>query len=399
MNHYSNLIERLFSDPPASTLQTHDQKPMIIDSFAGGGGASTGIERAQHIVNLSGGKDSQACALLAAQRGRPFRLVMADTGHEHPATIDHAHYVAEFVGAPLEIVRMDFTDRIAAKREFVALEWPKAGVPAERVERALEVLRPTGIPFLDLCIWKGRFPSRLAQFCTEFLKARAVEEQVIAPSLQCGHVVQWLGVRRDESQNRRHAQMFQRVRRAEPHGMLFFRPLIHWTAANVFRFSEAMGAKHNPLYMQGMGRVGCFPCINENKEGLRQIDRRFPEVKEALCEWEVLVADASKRGAATFFAADVTPEGAALAREVKRLADWRLRTDHRELLETGMEKERDRLLQKLRADLSAAAPWPTVDDVFAWSRTDRGGRQFNMLKRAFEADEGLSCSSQYGLCE
>ena len=28
-----------------------------------------------------------------------------------------------------------------------------------------------------------------------------------------------------------------------------------------------------------------------------------------------------------------------------------------------------------------------------------GGRQFNLLDTAFGADEALSCSSQYGLCE
>lgn len=27
----------------------------------------------------------------------------------------------------------------------------------ERIYRALEILKPTGVPFLDLCMWKGRF--------------------------------------------------------------------------------------------------------------------------------------------------------------------------------------------------------------------------------------------------
>lgn len=352
----------------------------------------------QHIVNLSGGKDSQACALLAAECGRPFRLIMADTGHEHQITLDHAAYVADFVGAELEIVRYDFTEKMARKRAFIAANWPKHGVPADRVERALDVLHPTGIPFLDLRLWKGRFPSRMAQFCTEFLKARAVEEAVIEPALARGPVVQWLGVRRDESPNRRDAQMFQRVRR-QPHDMLLFRPLIHWTAQNVLSFSEAMGARHNPLYMHGMGRVGCFPCINESKAGLRQIGTRFPEAIEKLMEWEALAADASKRGAGTFFASDVTPEGAALARTLKAEAERAIRLDHPDLLLPGREKERERQQREIINDLSAKAPWPRADQVFAWAATDRGGRQWNLLDHAFSGDEGLSCSSQYGLCE
>ena len=40
-----------------------------------------------------------------------------------------------------------------------------------------------------------------------------------------------------------------------------------------------------------------------------------------------------------------------------------------------------------------------LSQVAEWSRTDRGGRQFNLLDTAFGADEALSCSSQYGLCE
>lgn len=355
--------------------------------------------RLQHIVNISGGKDSQACALLAAERGRPFRLVMADTGNENQVTLDHAHYVAEFVGQPLEIVRADFSREIESKRRFVAEEWPKKGVSVERVERALSALVPTGNPFLDLCIWKGRFPSRKAQFCTEFLKSRAIEGAVIASALAQGPVVQWLGVRRDESLNRRHAPMFQRVRRSDAaHDMLLYRPLIHWTAENVFGYCAARGAAPNPLYLMGMARVGCFPCIHSNKAELRQIAIRFPEAVARIMEWEAHAAEASKRGAGTFFAADSTPEGAALARSIRARAAAQVDRVRPDLSTPGREKERARAITAIANDLSASAPWPNAGQVFEWARTSRGGRQFDMfLSPAF--DEGLSCSSQYGLCE
>lgn len=325
-----------------------------------------------HVVNLSGGKDSQVCAIIAAERGLPFRLVMADTGNESTITTDHAAYVAEFVGVPLEVVRADFTQRLAGKRAFIRRKWANAGVPQARIDRALEILQPTGNPFLDLCLWKGRFPSRMAQFCTEELKANAVEKHVVGPALEKGLVAQWLGVRRDESLNRRHAPMFQRVRR-KPRSMLFFRPIIHWTAENVFSFTNAMGARHNPLYREGMSRVGCFPCINANKGELRQIGLRFPEAVEKIMEWEFLVADASKCGAATFFAFDVTPEGAAMSKRLRAIKD-----------------------PEARKAASDAAPWPKADEVFDWAKTGRGGRQFDLLTHA---DDGVACSSMYGLCE
>lgn len=333
--------------------------------------------KAQHIVNISGGKDSAACALLAADRGKEFRLVMADTGNESPITVEYAHKVADFVGKPLEIARADFTDRLAGKRDFVARVWPTHGVPQDRVDRALAILVPTGNPFVDLCLWKGRFPSRKAQFCTEFLKSEAVWNSIVEPALEVSQVIQWLGVRRDESLNRRNAPMFQRVRQPKSsHDMMLYRPIIHWTAQNVFSFAASRGLPPNPLYLQGMGRVGCFPCINASKDELRAIGRRFPEAFDKIAEWECLVAEASKRGNATFFSPDVTPEGAALGKMIKAIPD-----------------PEDRRLA------SAAAPWPNARTVAEWARTDRGGKQFNLLEYTFAADEGLSCSSQYGLCE
>lgn len=329
----------------------------------------------QHIVNVSGGKDSTACYLLALQRGVPFRAVMADTGNEHPITIEYAERLAERTGGPqVEIYRADFTGRLARKRKYIAKHWPEEGIPQELVDRAIAALQPTGIPFLDLCLWKGRFPSRKAQFCTEFLKSDVIGSQVIEPARRAGPVVQWLGVRRAESIARRNSPMWQVIRTPGLHAMRLYRPLIHWTAENVFSFAAAHGLDPNPLYLQGMGRVGCFPCINANKAEIRAITTRFHEAIERIAEWEEIAAAASKRSKAPFFAADVTPEGARVAKRVSRIED-----------------------REARAAASAAAHWPNARQVAEWARTDRGGKQFNWI--IDQEDDGLSCSSQYGLCE
>lgn len=320
----------------------------------------------QHIVNISGGKDSTACYLLALERGRPFRAVMADTGNEHPVTIDYAMSLGDRTGGPrVEIFRADFADKIAKKRDFVSRKWADDGVPAEWIERALAALQPTGNPFLDLCIWKGRFPSRRAQFCTEFLKSDVIDRQVIRPAREAAPVVQWLGVRRDESQNRRNAPLWQTVRTPGLRQMRYYRPLIHWTAKDVFGFARRHGVDPNPLYLQGMGRVGCFPCINASKAELAMIATRFPEAFDRIAEWEAVVAEASKNGAATFFAPDTTPEGRAMAA-------------------SGVTGRRD------------GPQYPSARIVAEWALTDRGGRQ---MPFDFHPDDGLSCSSQYGLCE
>jgi hypothetical protein len=105
---------------------------------------------------------------------------------------------------------------------------------------------------------------------------------------------------------------------------------------------------------------------------------------------------ASKRGIATFFAADKTPEGAALAKRLKRRAIADTRRAHPDLDPDAKPFERAR--QQRLGELCADADWPRADAVFRWATTGRGGRQFDLLNWA-EADEGLSCSSQYGLCE
>lgn len=327
---------------------------------------------AEHIINVSGGKDSAACYLLAIERGRPFRAVMADTGHESPVTLEWVASLHERTGGPkVEVFRADFSPQLARRRQIVETKWREEGVPEWVIERALAVLQPTGNPFLDLCLWKGRFPSRRAQFCTEFLKRDVMDRQVVEPALAAyGRVVQWIGVRRDESLNRAKTPMFRRYQ-APAGRVLMFCPIIHWTAQDCFVLAQRHGLPPNPLYLQGMGRVGCFPCINAGKGELRQIGLRHPEAVERIAEWENLVAQASKRGAATFFASDVTPEGAALGRSLRAVG--------------GATSEE-----------SAALPWPRAHEVFEWAKTTRGGKQLDLLGYA---DDGLSCSSQYGLCE
>lgn len=327
---------------------------------------------AEHIINVSGGKDSAACYLLALERGRPFRAVMADTGHENRVTLEWVEQLHALTGGPkVEVYRADFTARLARRRGIVETKWREEGVPEWVIERALAALQPSGIPFLDLCLWKGRFPSRRAQFCTEFLKRDVMDDQVIRPALAAhGRVVQWIGVRRDESLNRAKTPMYRRY--TAPGGrVLMYCPIILWTAEDCFAIAQRHGLPPNPLYLQGMGRVGCFPCINAGKTELRQIAARYPEAVERLMEWEAAVADASKRGAATFFASDVTPQGAAIGRSLKAKG--------------GATPEE-----------SAALPWPRADEVFEWAKTTRGGQQYDLLGYA---DDGLSCSSQYGLCE
>lgn len=166
-----------------------------------------------HVVSVSGGKDSAATYCKAIERGLQFRAVAADTGNEHPAVYEFVNTLHLKTGGPqVEWVKADFSRQIAGKRAFIEKHWGAYGVPADFVARALAVLHPTGNPFLDLCLWKSRFPSRKAQFCTQELKVTPIDQNVTRPLLVTGTtVISWQGVCATESEVRKHLPPFQRL--------------------------------------------------------------------------------------------------------------------------------------------------------------------------------------------
>jgi 3'-phosphoadenosine 5'-phosphosulfate sulfotransferase (PAPS reductase)/FAD synthetase len=313
-----------------------------------------------NIISVSGGKDSTALLLLAIERQPDnMQAVFADTGHEHPHTYEYVQYLNDKV-FPIRTVKADFAKDIERKRGFVATKWREQGVAEDVVLRAIATLQPTGNPFLDLCIWKGRFPSTKARFCSEELKRNPIIEQVQAPLIDAGDdVISWQGVRADESLARRNLVEME-SKATWPNGATLwnYRPILKWTAEECFAMHKKHGIKHNPLYEQGMGRVGCMPCIHARKDELLAISQRFPEEIERVAEWERIVAQASKRQAATFFSGDLghkpTPEEAVAAFNIHSMINW--------------------------------------------SKTSRGKNNFDLF-RTDSIEPGQLCSSIYGLCE
>jgi len=320
---------------------------------------------AEHnVISVSGGKDSTALLLLAQALEVPnMQAVFADTGHEHPQTYEYLHYLAEATGVPIRWIRADFTADIERKRRYVETKWREKGVPEATVQAALEVLHPTGVPLLDLCLMKGRFPSTRAAFCTEELKRNPIIEQVMIPLMSPENMVlSWQGVRLDESYSRRirlqGTGACVKAVDAVGGGLFNYRPILRWTVESVFEAHRVAGVKPNPLYSQGCTRVGCMPCINSGKDELREIALRWPAEVDKVRRWEQLVSQASKRGAATFFCAATDPTVIAT----------------------------DRITHETHG----------IDRIVEWAQTARGGRQFDMFT---ELLDGTACSSAYGLCE
>lgn len=207
-----------------------------------------------HVVSLSGGKDSTATLLVALElHGREnVRAVFADTGNEHEVTYEYAlDYLPGALGITVDVVRADFADEFATKRANlarIAAGEPESAVYGSRefmyawtpeaAARALELLRPTGVPFLDLCLVRGGFPSRKRQYCTEYLKTRPLTEYALA-RLEEGHSAawSWQGVRIDESDSRRDRLQGTgacvRSFEVAGGGLFIYRPILRWRVEDV----------------------------------------------------------------------------------------------------------------------------------------------------------------------
>jgi len=309
-----------------------------------------------HVISMSGGKDSTATALRARETvpHDAIRYVFADTGNEHSLVYEYLTYLEGALGITITRLKRDLSPEINRLRgilqtiadggEVARFKWTP-----EQARHALPVIKPTGNPFLDLCILKARFPSRRAQFCTQFLKTEPLVEYELSLIESGADVWSWQGIRAEESPRRAEALPFEAV----GGGLFINRPILDWTADRVFDAHRAAGIEPNPLYRLGMSRVGCMPCINASKDEVLEIATRFPEVIERIAEWERIVAVASKRGAASFFSAPNDGRGDRVGRNIAQ--------------------------------------------VVQWSKTSRGGKQFDMLRDP-EAD-APACSSSYGLCE
>lgn len=300
-----------------------------------------------NVLAISGGKDSAAMWILAVKElGLDISPVFCDTGNEHPLTYEYVDYLEQHLGT-IKRIKADFSEQITRKRINVQTKWRDEGISEEIIQKALDMLHPTGNPFLDLCIWKGRFPSTKARFCTQELKIIPTLVQIYIPLLEQGNkVISWQGVRAAESVAR--AKLAEREETPEGYGI--YRPLLKWSAKDVFDLHRKHEIEPNPLYKLGMGRVGCMPCINANKDELYEIQRRFPEQIQRIFEWEQLVSQASRRQRATFF-----PD-----RQGSGMSD--------------------------------------IHEWVKWSKTAYGGGQLDLIKM-IEQEDFPQCSSVYGLCE
>ena len=287
------------------------------------------------IVSFSGGKDSQACLIQATKQygADKIEAVFCDTGWEHPDTYQHITKICDDMGVRL----------ITLKPKF---------------------------DFVQLALYKKRFPSTNARFCTSELKMKPMIDYVLSLNDSC-IIIQ--GIRAQESFNRSKLEsecMFfksyfvankngrkegyrgHEVRKyCKTHDASIVRPIFNFSSQDVIDCILDANQEPNPLYYSGFSRVGCFPCIMCRKREILELLKDEP-MKQRLIDAERLMKDSTVRGS-TFFPPTYIPRYACANRS-----------------------------------------YPTVQDVFKYVL------EKNATLDLFEPEGGYSCMSLYhGLCE
>ena len=228
--------------------------PRIDAAIAGG---------AHVVFSISGGKDSSAALVAVAAEldrigyPRERRLaVHADLGRvEWAATPPTVERIAAFAGVPLLVVRRQAGDLLDRWRQRFAL--------AKRRYEALETY----------CLI-GPWSSASLRFCTSEMKANVIGP-AIARRFAGQTIVNVIGVRRDESANRRSAPVAQPDSRFAKPGnargttMLTWHPLADWSEADVYAaHAEAGIPLHEAYTIYGSPRLSCRFCILASQAGL-----------------------------------------------------------------------------------------------------------------------------------
>lgn len=304
-----------------------------------------------NLIGLSGGKDSTALLGWAVhESGYPRESIIAcfcDTENEYDEVYQQIRELDAYLQAngckPIVYLR--------ASGDWVDKFW----------------MFPL---FLALAIWKGRFPSAKARFCTQFLKIKPTEK-FIRELLALGHeIVSHSGVRSSESIERSMMEEWA----TDMFGCRTRRPLLKWSIVDVWDAHRRFRLPINPLYRAGWKRVGCRLCIMSNKADVRRTVKNRPWVIHIYRTWELIVgAYRVARGSITDY------------------SSW----FHRK---TVPESQRSRSVNTKQGRMLVA----TIDDVARWSTTVRGGVQqaydFMFVEESFNLDDAHA-PCQSGYCE
>ncbi len=241
------------------------------------------------LVNISGGKDSQAAldetvraADAAGVRDR-IVTVFCDLGDEDewPGTRELAAEHAAHYALRHEVVRREIT-----------------GPDGQRVQQSLS----------EHIEQRGKWPDAARRYCTSDLKRApvhrlmtrlAAEKRTVGITGRRVRILNVLGLRAQESAKRALMATFSRDERATNQTVRLvdeWLPIHSWTAGQVWaRIAEA-GTRPHPVYAAGMPRLSCRFCVLASRSALVLAARLDPDGAEKRAAMEERMGHTFRQG-------------------------------------------------------------------------------------------------------
>lgn len=336
------------------------------------------------IASVSGGKDSAAVCLYLKEQGIPYEAVFMDTGWEHADTYAY--------------LRGDLTEAIGP------ITWLRAEVtlPPEREAMAQELEAMLGhySAMVRLCLHKMMMPARQVRWCTQASKVEPIRRYLDGLDADTLSVV---GIRSEESEARKAMAEWEW---SDKEDRWTWRPIIRWSLDEVIAIHTRHSLRPNPLYLRGWSRVGCWPCIFARKAEIKMLADIDPARIEVIRRLEAMISD-------LYRTTKVGSEGKRAARAA-RAAWWACSDCDTDLpneaaCSCGGERVYHEAVaaqlyqpptwfqhnsQRTEAMRTEGYAWP-IDRVVEWSKTTRGGRQFELFA---STDRDAGCM-RWGLCD
>jgi 3'-phosphoadenosine 5'-phosphosulfate sulfotransferase (PAPS reductase)/FAD synthetase len=255
---------------------------------------------------------------------------------------------------------------IPHRRVFADTRWeaPETYEHLEHLRKKLGPIDVVGYPGgMPAKIREGaRFASRMQRWCTRELKIEPLRAYHDAIEDAGAIAVTATGIRAEEGTEKNGRAELSEVEDDATWGGWMWRPIHKWTIADVLDIHHRHGVRVNPLYQRGHDRVGCYPCVMASKNDVRLVAEHSPErIAEIRALEQEVTAERIRR--------NIEKPG----RYSYPQASFFLKAANRD---------------------TPGAPIMSIDEVVAWSRTERGGRQLPMFPPV--PDGGCF---RWGLCE
>jgi phosphoadenosine phosphosulfate reductase len=175
--------------------------------------------------------------------------------HEPP----EGYYVADSGGKDSSVI-LDLVKRSGVKHD--SHFYLTTVDPPELIKFVKEYHPNTQIDYPKTTMWKlirkkRMPPTRIARYCCEVFKEGHGNGRIVV-----------LGIRREESLNRSKRQMLEACNKPSKK-KVYFSPIIHWSAAEVWEYIKTYKVPYCSLYDEGHKRIGCIMCPMSGKTGMQ----------------------------------------------------------------------------------------------------------------------------------